>query len=95
MNIISNFQTFQTTLPLGVEFQYTVTSSYVHIYVSPPVWYVHILTQSWVDPLLFRGARRELTQGDLYAHPQEMDSEELLNKFNKWGRIGLIIYFHR
>ena len=38
---------------------------------------------SWVDPLLWLGFHSPLDQDDLYAHPDESDSEKLLNKFNK------------
>ncbi|XP_064381893.1 ATP-binding cassette sub-family C member 4-like isoform X2 [Halichondria panicea] len=37
---------------------------------------------SWVDPLLWLGFKRTLTQNDLYAHPPETDSEKLLEDFN-------------
>ena len=37
----------------------------------------------WTDPLIWQGMWRPLTQEDLYAHPQEVDSKKLLNKFNR------------
>ncbi len=57
------------------------------------VMYVYILvctcgantyTHRWADPLFWLGARRPLEQDDLYAHPQEADSEKLLRQFNRW-----------
>lgn len=38
---------------------------------------------SWLEPLLYQGARQELEQEDLYAHPDEVDSRQLLEKFNR------------
>ena len=48
--------------------------------------YVHVLirTHRWLDPLFWTGCRRGLTLDDLYAHPGEVDSKMLLNKFNRY-----------
>ncbi len=48
--------------------------------------YIGVLSfhNSWVDPLLWFGCRHTLEQSDLYAHPQEADSERLLGRFNRY-----------
>ena len=50
------------------------------------------LLYSWLDPLLFLGAKQELKQDDLYAHPLETDSGSLLARFN-WQVIPLSYKF--
>ncbi|KAL5477508.1 hypothetical protein EMCRGX_G024318 [Ephydatia muelleri] len=41
----------------------------------------------WADPLLWLGFHKSLEQGDLFAHPEESDSESLLKDFNKvWSK---------
>ena len=42
-----------------------------------------MINYSWLEPLFFLGARREVGQDDLYAHPKEADSKQLLEKFNR------------
>jgi ATP-binding cassette subfamily C (CFTR/MRP) protein 4 len=37
----------------------------------------------WIDPLMWLGWRNDIKQEDLYVHPQEVDAERLLKKFNK------------
>ena len=41
---------------------------------------------SWADSLFRLGCRRSLDQSDLFAHPVEVDSERLLNSFNRYVR---------
>eukprot|EP00731_Ephydatia_muelleri_P034922 Em0086g6a len=38
----------------------------------------------WLDPLFWRGIRKPLEQSDLYVHPEEADSEQLLSRFNRY-----------
>ena len=39
---------------------------------------------SWLEPLFWIGYRRKSLQAeDLYAHPQEVDSQRLLKDFNR------------
>ena len=38
---------------------------------------------SWLDPLIWRGYRRELKQEDLYVIPKEVESKSLLKRFNR------------
>ena len=42
-----------------------------------------------MEPLFCAGFCRELKHNDLYAHPSEADSEELLKRFNQW-----VIFFN-
>ncbi len=48
-------------------------------------------TCSWLEPLFWTGSCRKgsLDQSDLYAHPEEADSEKLLNAFNRYTPIIL------
>ena len=39
----------------------------------------------WLEDIFFTGCRRDLQQSDLYAHPSEVDSQELLKQFNRSG----------
>ena len=39
---------------------------------------------SWADPLFWLGCRRSLEFDDLYVCPPEAESNELLNRFNKY-----------
>jgi len=38
---------------------------------------------SWLDPLIWVGYKRELTDEDLYAIPEDYKSQHLLERFNK------------
>ena len=38
---------------------------------------------SWLDPLIWRGYKRELKQKDLYIIPKELESQALLKCFNR------------
>ena len=51
---------------------------------------LYFFLSSWVDPLLWFGARNTLQHEDLYAHPPEADSKYLLHKFNKWDYFPVI-----
>ncbi|XP_065914062.1 ATP-binding cassette sub-family C member 4-like isoform X2 [Dysidea avara] len=39
---------------------------------------------SWIDPLIWVGFKRELTHEDLYATPEDVKSQHLLERFNKY-----------
>lgn len=41
------------------------------------------VTFRWIEPLFWLGCHRPLGQNDLYAHPKEADSKQLLMRFNK------------
>ena len=50
---------------------------------------------SWLEPLFFLGARHELDQEDMYVHPKETDSEELLMTFNRLElNTGMVYLLH-
>ena len=38
---------------------------------------------SWIDPLIWKGYKRELKQEDLYVTPKEVESQALLKQFNR------------
>jgi ATP-binding cassette subfamily C (CFTR/MRP) protein 4 len=42
---------------------------------------------TWIDPLMWLGWRNDIKQEDLYVHPQEVDAERLLRKFNKYWAV--------
>jgi hypothetical protein len=50
---------------------------------SPTVSILPFHFNRWMEPLLCAGFCRELEHNDLYAHPSEADSEELLKRFNQ------------
>ena len=52
-----------------------------YIYIQPS--YVYVYLHSWADSLFRLGCRRSLDQSDLFVHPEEVDSERLLNSFNR------------
>ena len=66
-------------------------TKYLYMYVI----FIYILNASflvsWLDPLIWRGYRRELKQEDLYVIPKEVESKSLLKRFNRlvvclcWG----------
>ena len=41
------------------------------------------LLTSWLDPLIWKGYKRELKQEDLYVIPKEVESQILLKRFSR------------
>ena len=51
--------------------------------VYKPLLIHNVNLYRWMEPLFCAGFCRELEHDDLYAHPSEADSEELLKRFNR------------
>ena len=55
----------------------------VDTYVAINVFMLLYCMARWLDALFCLGCRRDLNQSDLYAHPDEADSEKLERSFKK------------
>ena len=52
-------------------------------------FYYFCLYVRWLIPLIILSVRRKLQHSDLYPNPPELDSEELLKKFNRSVKVAI------
>ena len=62
----------------------------LHLCIRVLVIFVYV---RWLIPLIILSVRRKLQHSDLYPNPPELDSEELLKKFNKL--VSVASYSHQ
>lgn len=58
------------------------SSTYIYITLAT-AYRITIYVYSWLDLFFWIGYKRELQQEDLYATPEEAQSQYLLERFNK------------
>ena len=46
--------------------------------------YMCVCVFRWIVPLIIKSVKCSLKHSDLYAHPAEVDSKHLLDKFNEY-----------